>query len=143
MLLTSTKEEDIPWSVTYEAADGRCLNMDSLDWNPNRTYDCIVCDQQVRSWTFTGSTHTYSELDSQMASLCMQMATGQNTSVYHTEYSPVSGDDKGRILYLQNQSLAALPEGLADSSFLQVNLAGNAFTHIPHPSFECVPWKPW
>lgn len=135
LIITSTKVEDIPSMIRFAFADNSNIDEKRIDWDANFEIDCIVCDKKVKSWLFLVDTKE-GNVKNQMTELCNQIAEGKANSLYKSDFSPITNDNKGKYLWLQNKGLSSLPNGLNKLGIYKAILTGNSFTEIPSQIYK-------
>lgn len=135
IIITSSKEEDIPRSTRFAYTDNSTVQYQDINWEPNFEMDCIVCDSKLKSWLFQVDSGS-SVIKETMATLCNEIADSKKKSYYKSENSVVWSDDKGKYLWLQNKGLSSLPDGLGKLNIYKAILTGNNFKEIPRQILE-------
>jgi len=135
IIITSTKEEDIPNTIRFAYSDNSRVNHQDINWEPNFEMDCIVCDSKIKSWLFQidSESSTVKEI---MTSLCNEIASNRKTSYFKSENSVVWSDNKGKYLSLQDKGLTSLPDGIGKLNIYKAILTGNNLKEIPKQIFE-------
>ena len=136
ILITSTKEEEIPSIVRYYFKDGTNGNFDKISWDPNFQYSCIVNSQIIKAWLFTFDKLFTNQVQRAIVDLSNDINVGKRESLYSTSDSHISKDAQGENLNLQGQNIYYLPDAVSKLNLHQINLTGNNFTAIPNQVYS-------
>ncbi len=135
LIITSTKVEDIPSSILFAFADNSSIDENRIDWDEDFEIDCIVCDKKVKSWLFFVDSKE-GNVKNQMIELCNKIVAGKANSLYKSDFSPITKDEKGKYLWLHDKGLSSLPNGLNKLGIYKAILTENSFTEIPPQIYE-------
>lgn len=136
ILITSTKVEDIPSTIQYSFRGGSKVNSDTIEWNPNFEYDCIMSESKVKAWLFSSKGNNSPVLTDRISELCNDIAKKKMSSFYKSEHSPIMSDNKGKYLWLQGKGLTSLPNRLGGLDIYKAILTNNNFTRLPPQILE-------
>lgn len=135
IIITSTKEEDIPNSIRFAYSDNSKVEYRDINWEPNFKMDCIVCDSKIKSWLFQVDSESSTVKDT-MTSLCNAISANQKKSFYKNEEPVIWSDNKGKYLSLHSKGLTTLPNGIGNLDIYKAILTGNDFKTIPKQIYE-------
>lgn len=131
VIITSTKVEEIPNSLTFSFSDHSQIDWKRIDWNPNFEIDCIISDSKVKSWLFQIDSAKIETVKTKMVELCNDISVNKIVSSYKSEFPVITADSKGTYLHLQDKGLTSLPNGLDGLNIYKAILTGNNLTEIP------------
>lgn len=131
VLITSTLKEQIPNRFQFEFEDGSLLTGNSLKFQNTTTYQCILSDSELKFLSFSLGEKSNSIFQSTLSSLCDSVNSGNLTSRYKSEYSPIVESVEQPYLHLQNKNLSELPSDINTLKIKEVILTGNRFTEFP------------
>ncbi|RZA03894.1 MAG: leucine-rich repeat domain-containing protein [Sphingobacteriaceae bacterium] len=131
ILITSTKASDMPRWVRYKYSNGAVLTYNTVDWNPNFTYKCIVNRKVIKAWVFTLNKSSDVSIQKKITDLSNQVNVGKVNTIYtNPDNLLVKGQD-GSYITLQGEGLSFLPDAVANLNINTIYLAENKFTTIP------------
>ena len=129
VLITSTLEENIVWSVRLIGFDGEELFPKEINWDANGGYPTLLTDQRIKYWAFGAGTES-DVLTDTLVHLANQINEGKKASYYSMDL-PIIEYDEGPYLNLMEARISRLPKGLESLNLHTVNLTGNGFTSFP------------
>ncbi|MBX2965302.1 MAG: leucine-rich repeat domain-containing protein [Cyclobacteriaceae bacterium] len=136
VIITSTKEEEIPSQVRFSFKDNSKVDYSKIDWKPGFEIDCIISDSRIKSWLFRIDGDENSMVQSVMTDLCTKIIEGKETSFYTSRNNPIVPDNRGKYLSLTSRELSLLPNGLKSTGVYKAILTDNDFTEIPKQILE-------
>lgn len=131
ILITSTKQEEIPNTVRYYFRNGKTGDYDKITWEPNFEYSCIVNNNVIKSWFFTFDNNSTTQIQEKITELANEINKGEIKSFYTTDNRFVSDDNKGKYLWLQDKNLDFLPDAVSNLDIYKAVLTNNNFKEIP------------
>ncbi len=131
IIVTSTKEEEVPNTVRFYYENGKAPDYNAVDWNANFEYPCIVNDTVIKAWLFTFNQKASLQVERKITELANEINNGSAQSAYTTSNKSVVNDNTGNYLTLFDQNLSFLPDKVANLAVYKVLLTGNNFTEIP------------
>lgn len=133
VLITSTKEEELPNKLQFQYQDGRILDFRDSTWNFSHSieFPCILSNSIVKHYSFSIGTYSSSNFQELLANICDSVNQGKVVTVYVSEYSPIMKEVETPYLLLQNRGLSQLPQNINTLPVKQIILTGNNFTEIP------------
>lgn len=131
ILITSTKEEEIPNTVRYYFRNGKIGDYNKITWEPNFEYSCIINNSVIKSWLFTFDKNSTTQIKETITDLANKINKGEIKSMYTTDNQFVSEDNKGKYLWLQNKNLDFLPDAVSSLNIYKAILTSNNFKEIP------------
>lgn len=131
IIVTSTRQEEMPSMVRYYFSNGNRPNDKTIDWNANFEYPCIINDTIVKAWLFTFNSAPTLNVQKRIADLANEINIGKTQSRYITNNSFVIEDNKCSYLSVFDHGLDYLPDGVANLKVCKAILTGNRFTEIP------------
>ena len=131
ILITSTKQEEIPNTVRYYFRNGKTGDYNKITWDPNFEYSCIINNSVIKSWLFTFDNNSTPQIQVTITDLANKINKGEIKSMYTTDNQFVSEDNKGRYLWLQDKNLDFLPDAVSNLNIYKAILTSNNFKEIP------------
>lgn len=131
ILITSTKQEEIPNTIRYYFKSGKGGDNNQIYWDANSEFHCIINNNVVKTWLFTFDKKPTLQVQIRITELVNEINNGIAKSFYKTDNRVLVDDDKGKYLWLQDQNLDFLPDAVSDLSIYKVILTNNNFTEIP------------
>ena len=131
ILITSTKQEEIPNTVRYYFRNGKTGAYNKITWEPNFEYSCIINNSVIKSWLFTFDNNSTPQIQVTITDLANKINKGEIKSMYTTDNQFVSEDNKGRYLWLQDKKLDFLPDAVSNLNIYKAILTSNNFKEIP------------
>ena len=131
ILITSTKQEEIPNTVRYYFRNGKTGDYNKITWDPNFEYSCIINNSVIKSWLFTFDNNSTTQIQEIITDLANKINKGEIKSMYTTDNQFVSEDNKGRYLWLQDKNLDFLPDAVSNLNIYKAILTSNNFKEIP------------
>lgn len=136
VLITSTKEEDIPNIIRFRSFNNKSISADKIIWEPNFSMNCVVNSNEIRAWLFqVGSKNKHQTKDS-ITELCNKITQNQTKSIYKSQDNLIVLSGKEKYLNLQNKGLSSLPDGIDKFNIYRIILTGNDFLTIPKQILE-------
>ncbi len=132
ILITSTKQEEIPTTVRYYFRNGKTGDRNKITWEPNFEYSCIVNNSIIKSWLFTFDKTSTTQIQKTIAELANKVNNSEIESLYTTDNKVVWDDNKGKYLWLQDKNLDFLPNAVSNLNIYKAILTSNNFKEIPH-----------
>ncbi len=131
IIVTSTREDEIPISVRFYYENGKTPANNTIDWDPNFEYSCIVNDTVIKAWLFTFNQKPSLQVERKITELANKINNGEVQSAYTTNNKSIVNDNSGIYLTLFDQNLYFLPDKVANLTIYKAILTGNHFTEIP------------
>lgn len=131
ILITSTKQEEIPNTVRYYFRNGKTGDYNKITWDPNFEYSCIINNSVIKSWLFTFDNNSTTQIQETISDLANKINKGEIKSMYTTDNQFVSEDNKGKYLWLQDKNLDFLPDAVSNLNIYKAILTSNNFKEIP------------
>lgn len=131
ILITSTKQEEIPNTVRYYFRNGKTGDYNKIFWDPNFEYSCIINNSVIKSWLFTFDNNSTTQIQKTITDLANKINKGEIKSMYTTDNQFVSEDNKGKYLWLQDKNLDFLPDAVSNLNIYKAILTSNNFKEIP------------
>lgn len=133
VLITSTKEEELPNNFQFQYKDGRNLNFRDSTWNfSNSTeFPCILTSSVIKHYSFNIGNTSSSNFQELLSNLCDSINSGELLTAYVTEYSPIVNEVETPYLHLQNKGLSKLPKNINTLRVKEIILTGNNFSEFP------------
>ena len=131
ILITSTKQEEIPNTVRYYFRNGKTGDYNKITWDPNFEYSCIINNSVIKSWLFTFDNNSTTQIQEIITDLANKINKGEIKSMYTTDNQFVSEDNKGKYLWLQDKNLDFLPDAVSNLNIYKAILTSNNFKEIP------------
>ena len=133
ILITSTKEEDLPNKFQFQYRDGSILELRDSSWNFSLSteFPCILTSSVVKHYSFKIGNNPSSNFQELLSNLCDSINQGKLLTAYVSEYSPIVKDVETPYLHLQNKGLSKLPQNIKNLQVKEIILTGNNFTEFP------------
>lgn len=131
ILITSTKQEEIPNTIRYYFRNGKSGDYNKIHWDPNFEYPCIVNNSVIKAWLFSIGGNSTFQVQKRISELANEINKGMIKSLYYTNEKVVTDDVNGPYLWLLDRNLRFLPDAVANLNVYKVVLTGNNFTEIP------------
>lgn len=133
LLITSTREEELPKKFAFQFEDGSTLDLSSADlyFTYASDYPCILTPSVLKNYRFTLGEASDDTLQELLSVLCDSINAGELESAYTSEHSLVVGHAEVPYLDLQNEMLSHLPENINQLPVKKIILTGNKFTAFP------------
>jgi Leucine rich repeat len=136
ILITSTREEDMPVWQRYYYTDGSIPKSNAIVWDPNFLYNCISNNNIIKAWLYRVNNDTSLEVQKVITNLSNQINNGQLITLYKTSNKLLVSGKDGQYLDLQGEGLSFLPDVVANLNVNKVYLADNHFESIPTQLFQ-------
>ncbi|HPF11199.1 MAG TPA: hypothetical protein PLP62_07090 [Flavobacteriaceae bacterium] len=133
VLITSTKEEELPNKFQFQYKDGSRLDFRDSSWNFSHSteFPCILTSSIVKHYSFKIGNSSSSNFQELLSNLCDSVNQGKLVSAYVSEYSPIVKEVETPYLHLQNEGLSKLPQNINTLQVKEIILTGNNFTEFP------------
>jgi hypothetical protein len=131
VIITSTKEADMPIWVRYKFGNGNKVNDTTIKWNPNFTYNCIVNKKIIKAWIFTVGGSNDLPVQRKIGALSNQINAGKVNTIYRTNDNLLIKGKGDQYIDLQGDKLSILPDVVGELDISSIYLADNNFTTIP------------
>lgn len=133
VLITSTKEEELPNKFQFQYKDGSSLDFRDSTWNFSYSteFPCILTNSVIYNYSFRIGNSSDASFQELLSELCDSINQGQVVSAYKTEYSPIVNEAQTPYLHLQNEGLSKLPKNINTLQVKEIILTGNNFTEFP------------
>lgn len=133
VLITSTKEEELPNKLQFQYKDGSTLNFRDSTWNFSYSteYSCILTNSVIKNYSFNIGNSPSSYFQESLSKLCDSINQGNLVSHYQAEYSLIVHEVENPYLHLQDRGLSKLPENINTLQVKQIILTSNNFTEFP------------
>ncbi len=133
VLITSTKEEEVPNKFQFQYKDGSRLNFRDSTWNFSHSteFPCILTSSVVKHYSFKIGNTSSSNFQELLSNLCDSVNQGKLVTAYVSEYSPIVKEVETPYLHLQNEGLSKLPQNINTLQVKEIILTGNNFTEFP------------
>lgn len=133
ILITSTKEEELPNKFQFQYKDGSSLDFRDSTWNFSYSteFPCILTNSVIKNYSFKIGISTSSNFQQVLSSLCDSINKGKLVTAYVSEYSPIVKEVETPYLHLQNKGLSKLPQNINTLQVKEIILTGNNFTEFP------------
>jgi Leucine-rich repeat (LRR) protein len=133
ILITSTKEEELPNKFQFQYEDGNNLDFRDSTWNFSHSteFPCILTSSIVKHYSFKIGNNSSSNFQELLSNLCDSINQGKLVTAYVSEYSPIVNEVETPYLHLQNQGLSQLPQNINTLQVKEIILTGNNFTEFP------------
>jgi hypothetical protein len=132
VIITSTKEEDMPAWQRYQFSDGSVIGADKINWNPNYQFPCIKSKGVVKAWLFSKVGKSDSLVQKHIVEIVNRIDAGKLKTSYMSSSGVSVVDAKdGAYITLQNAGLAYLPDAVTTLPINTIYLAQNKFTSLP------------
>ncbi|NEV95070.1 hypothetical protein G3567_13075 [Psychroflexus sp. YR1-1] len=133
VLITSTKEEELPNKFQFQYQDGSSLDFRDSTWNFSHSteFPCILTSSIVKHYSFKIGNNSSSNFQELLSNLCDSMNQGKLVTAYVSEYSPIVKEVETPYLHLQNKGLSKLPQNINTLQVKEIILTGNNFTEFP------------
>lgn len=133
VLITSTKEEELPNKFQFQYKDGSSLDFGDSTWNFSYSteFPCILTNSVIKNYSFTIGNISRASFQELLSNLCDSINKGKLVSAYVSEYSPIVKEVETPYLHLQNQGLSKLPQNINTLQVKEIILTGNNFTEFP------------
>lgn len=133
ILITSTKEEELPNKFQFQYEDGSHLDFRDSSWNFSHSteFPCILTSSVVKHYSFKIGNKSRSNFQELLSNLCDSVNQGKLVTAYFSENSPIVKEVETPYLHLQNQGLSKLPQNINTLQVKEIILTGNNFTEFP------------
>lgn len=133
ILITSTKEEELPNKFKFQYKDGSSLDFRDSTWNffHSTEFPCILTSSIVKHYSFKIGNNSSSNFQVLLSNLCDSINQGKLVTAYISEYSPIVKKVETPYLHLQNKGLSKLPQNINTLQVKEIILTGNNFTEFP------------
>lgn len=131
ILITSTKQEQIPNTIRYYFRNGKTGDYNKIFWDANFEYPCIVNNNIIKAWLFTFDGTPTIQVQKKVTELANEINEGKIKSLYQSNNKVVADDTNGLYLWLQDKNLDFLPDAVSNLNVYKVILTGNNFNEIP------------
>ncbi|MCC9167684.1 leucine-rich repeat domain-containing protein [Pontibacter harenae] len=134
VLITSTKEEDLPNKFQFQYKDGSYLDFRDSTWDFSYSseFPCILTNSVIKHYSFTIGKSSNTNFQELLSKLCDSINQGKLVSAYDSEYSPIVNEVETPYLHLQNRGLSKLPKDINTLQIKEIILTGNNFTEFPN-----------
>lgn len=133
ILITSTKEEELPNKFQFQYKDGSSLDFRDSTWNFSYSteFPCILTNSVIKNYSFTIGNTSRASFQELLSNLCDSINNGKLATAYVSEYSPIVKEVETPYLHLQNKGLSKLPQNINTLQVKEIILTGNNFTEFP------------
>lgn len=133
ILITSTKEEELPNKFQFQYKDGSILDFRDSTWNFSYSteFPCILTNSVIKNYSFTIGNNSRASFQELLSNLCDSINKGKLVTAYVSEYSPIVKEVETPYLHLQNKGLSKLPQNINTLQLKEIILTGNNFTEFP------------
>ena len=133
VLITSTKEEELPHKFQFQYRDGSTVDFRDLNWSFSHSteFPCILTSSIVKHYSFKIGNNSSSNLQGILSNLCDSINQGNLVTTYVSEYSPIAKEVERPYLHLQDYGLSKLPQNINTLQVTKIILTGNNFTEFP------------
>lgn len=133
VLITSTKEEELPNKFQFQYQDGSSLDFRDSTWNFSHSteFPCILTSSIVKHYSFKIGNNSSSNFQELLSNLCDSINQGKLVTTYVSEYSPIVKEVETPYLHLQNKGLSKLPQNINTLQVKEIILTGNNFIEFP------------
>jgi Leucine-rich repeat (LRR) protein len=133
VLITSTKEEELPNKFQFQYEDGSNLDFRDSTWNFSYSaeFPCVLTSSVIKNYSFKIGDSTSSNFQQVLSSLCDSINQGNVVTAYESEYSPIVNEVETPYLHLQDRGLSKLPKNINTLQIKEIILTGNNFTEFP------------
>jgi Leucine-rich repeat (LRR) protein len=133
VLITSTKEEELPNKFQFQYQDGSSLDFRDSTWNFSHSteFPCILTSSIVKHYSFKIGNNSSLNFQELLSNLCDSINQGKLVTAYVSEYSPIVKEVETPYLHLQNEGLSKLPQNINTLQVKEIVLTGNNFTEFP------------
>ena len=131
VVITSTKEEDMPTWQRYQYSDGSAVETNDIEWNPNFQFPCIKSKGIVKAWLFSKREQSDSLAQKRIVELVNKIDAGKLKTFYKSSGVSIVMAKEGIYITLQGAGLAYLPDAVSTLPINTIYLADNKFTTIP------------
>jgi hypothetical protein len=133
ILITSTKEEELPNKFQFQYKDGSSLDFRDSTWNfsYSNEFPCILTSAEVKHYSFKIGNNSSSNFQELLANLCDSINKGKLVTAYISDYSPIVKEVEKPYLHLQDKGLSKLPQNINTLLVKEIILTGNNFTEFP------------
>jgi Leucine-rich repeat (LRR) protein len=133
ILITSTKEEELPNKFQFQYKDGSNLDFRDSTWNLSHSteFPCILTSSVIKHYSFEIGETSISNFQELLSNLCDSVNQGKLVSAYASEYSTIVKEVETPYLHLQNKGLSKLPKNINTLQVKEIILTGNNFTEFP------------
>ncbi|MBD8489728.1 hypothetical protein IFO69_13305 [Echinicola sp. CAU 1574] len=133
VLITSTKEEELPNNFQFQYKDGSSLDFIDSTWifSHSTEFPCILTSSIVKHYSFKIGNNSSSNFQELLSNLCDSINQGKLVTAYVSEYSPIVKEVEIPYLNLQNEGLSKLPQNINTLQVKEIILTGNNFTEFP------------
>lgn len=133
ILITSTKEEELPNKFQFQYENGSNLDFRDSTWNFSHSteFPCILTNSVIKYYSFKIGNTSSSNFQGLLSSLCDSVNQGKLVTASVSEFSPIVKEVETPYLHLQNEGLSKLPQNINTLQVKEIILTGNNFTEIP------------
>lgn len=133
VLITSTKEEELPTKFKFQYKDGSSLDFRDSTWNFSHSteFPCILTSSVIKHYPFKIGNTSSSNFQELLSNLCDSINQGKLVTAYVSKYSPVVNEVETPYLHLQNEGLSKLPNNINTLQVKEIILTGNNFSEFP------------
>jgi hypothetical protein len=131
IIITSTKEEEMPNWQRYQNSDKSPIKMNEVNWDPNFQFPCIKSTGVVKVWLFSKEGQSDSLVQKRIVELVNSIDAGRLKTFYKSSEVSIVTTGKEKYLNLQGAGLAYLPDAVSTLPINTIYLAENRFTTIP------------
>lgn len=133
ILITSTKEEELPNKFQFQYKDGSSLDFRDSTWNFSYSteFPCILTNSVIKNYSFKIGNTSRASFQELLSNLCDSINKGKLVTAYVSEYSPIVKEVETPYLHLQNKGLSKLPQNINTLQVKEIILTGNNFTEFP------------
>ena len=131
IIITSTKQEEIPNTIRYYFISGKGGDYNQIFWDANSEYYCIVNNSVIKTWLFTFDNQPTLQVKKRINELINEINIGKAKSAYTTDNRVLVENNKGKYLWLQDKNLDFIPVAVSNLNIYKVILTSNNFTEIP------------
>lgn len=133
ILITSTKEEELPNKFQFQYKDGNSLDFSDSTWNFSYSteFPCILTNSVIKNYSFTIGNTSPPSFQELLSNLCDSINNGKLVNAYVSDYSSIVKGVETPYLHLQNKGLSKLPKNINTLQIKEIILTGNNFHEFP------------
>lgn len=133
ILITSTKEEDIPNKFQFQYKDGINIDFRDSTWkfSYSNEFPCILTNYVIKHYSFSVGNSSNAKFQQLLSKICDSINQRNLVSTYKTEYSQIASEAQIPYLHLQDRGLSKLPKNINTLQIKKIILSGNNFTEFP------------
>lgn len=133
ILMTSTKEEELPNKFQFQYEDESNLDFRDSTWNFSHSteFPCILTSFLIKYYSFKIGNTSSLNFQELLSNFCDSVNKGKLVTAYVSEFSPIVKEVETPYLHLQNKGLSRLPKNIKTLQVKEIILTGNNFTEFP------------